>query len=201
MATRSIETTPLESLDERTAESVIAGAFEQFGTDQIAISFSGAEDVVLIDIATKIRPDVQVFSLDTGRLHPETYRFIERSASTTTSRIDMLLPDAHDVEDLVQPQGSFQLLSGRPSGMLRDPQDQAAAPPAGRARCVDHRSASRPERHAHRSAARTGRRGVFDASITASSNSIRSRAGRPPTCGPTSAPTTCRTTRCTTPVS
>src|SRR4029453_4268502 len=107
MATRSIETTALESRDERTAESVIAGAFEQFGTDQIAISFSGAEDIVFIDIATKIRPDVQVFSLDTGRLHAETYRFIERVRDHYDLRIDLLMPDAHDVQDLVSRKGLF----------------------------------------------------------------------------------------------
>jgi len=107
MATRSIETTALESIDERTAESVIADAFEQFATDQIAISFSGAEDIVLIDIATKIRPGVQVFSLDTGRLHPETYRFIERVRDHYDIRIDLLMPDAHDVQDLVSRKGLF----------------------------------------------------------------------------------------------
>ena len=48
----------------------------------IAISFSGAEDVVLIDMAKKISNDFRVFSLDTGRLHPETYQFIEEVRKT-----------------------------------------------------------------------------------------------------------------------
>ncbi|MED5387068.1 MAG: phosphoadenosine phosphosulfate reductase family protein, partial [Pseudomonadota bacterium] len=43
----------------------------------ISISFSGAEDVVLIDLASKLDPTPPVFTLDTGRLHPETYHFIE----------------------------------------------------------------------------------------------------------------------------
>jgi phosphoadenosine phosphosulfate reductase len=107
MATRSIETKPLETLVEPSAASVIADAFARFETDQIAISFSGAEDVVLIDIATKLRPDVQVFSLDTGRLHPETYRFIERVRDHYDIRIDLLMPEAHDVQDLVNRKGLF----------------------------------------------------------------------------------------------
>jgi len=40
--------------------------------------FSGAEDVVLVDMASKLKPGISVFCLDTGRLHPETYRFIEK---------------------------------------------------------------------------------------------------------------------------
>ena len=47
----------------------------------IAVSFSGAEDVVLVDICYRLlQRKVPVFSLDTGRLHAETYRFLERCA-------------------------------------------------------------------------------------------------------------------------
>ncbi len=107
MATRSIETTALENRAEPTADAVLADAFARFDSDRIAISFSGAEDVVLIDIATRIQADVRVFSLDTGRLHPETYRFIERVRDHYNVQIEMLLPDAHDVQDLVTRKGLF----------------------------------------------------------------------------------------------
>ena len=107
MATRSIEAQAVEALQGETAESVIADALSRFEADRIAISFSGAEDVVLIDIATKIRADVQVFSLDTGRLHPQTYRFIERVRDHYGIRIDLLSPDPDDVQDLVRRKGLF----------------------------------------------------------------------------------------------
>ena len=58
------------SLASQSPQEILAYALREF--DSIAISFSGAEDVVLVDMACRIRPDVQVFSLDTGRLHPET---------------------------------------------------------------------------------------------------------------------------------
>ena len=58
--------------EDRSPVAIIRLALENF--DNIAISFSGAEDVVLIDMATKIKSDVKVFSLDTGRLHSETHR-------------------------------------------------------------------------------------------------------------------------------
>ena len=107
MATRSTETTALESRAEPTADAVLEDAFARFDSDRIAISFSGAEDVVLIDIATRINADVRVFSLDTGRLHPETYRFIERVRDHYNLQIEMLLPDAHNVQDLVTRKGLF----------------------------------------------------------------------------------------------
>lgn len=80
-------------------------ALENFGT--VAISFSGAEDVVLIDMAVKIRPDVSVFSLDTGRLHAETYRFLEQVRKHYHIAIDVLTPDTAGVEKLVREKGLF----------------------------------------------------------------------------------------------
>jgi phosphoadenosine phosphosulfate reductase len=107
MATWSIESKPLENRVESSAQSVLIEAFARFDADQIAISFSGAEDVVLIDLATRLRPDVRVFSLDTGRLHAETYRFIDRVREHYGIRIDLLMPDARDVQDLVGRKGLF----------------------------------------------------------------------------------------------
>ena len=44
-------------------QQILARSFEQF--ENIVISFSSAEDVVLIDMAERLRDDVRVFSLDT----------------------------------------------------------------------------------------------------------------------------------------
>ena len=57
-------------LSNQSPQNILRYALENHSN--IAISFSGAEDVVLIDMAYKIRPDIQVFSLDTWRLHAET---------------------------------------------------------------------------------------------------------------------------------
>lgn len=75
--------------------------------ENIAISFSGAEDVVLIDLALKVRKDVRVFTLDTGRLHRETYEFIDRVRNHYGIRIDVMFPEAKAVESLVNTKGLF----------------------------------------------------------------------------------------------
>ncbi|WP_426993978.1 phosphoadenylyl-sulfate reductase [Methylomonas sp. CM2] len=75
--------------------------------DNIAISFSGAEDVVLIDLALQIRKDIQVFSLDTGRLHPETYRFIDRVRKHYGIAIEILSPDYVSLEAFIKEKGLF----------------------------------------------------------------------------------------------
>ena len=86
-------------------EAILSLALKQF--DSIAISFSGAEDVVLIDLALRLHSDIRVFSLDTGRLHPETYRFIDQVRDHYGIKIEVLFPDATAVEELVRQKGLF----------------------------------------------------------------------------------------------
>lgn len=84
---------------------ILKKALELF--DNIAISFSGAEDVVLIDLAVQIRKDISVFSLDTGRLHPETYRFIEKVRKHYQINIELLTPDRNLLDSFVKQKGLF----------------------------------------------------------------------------------------------
>lgn len=87
------------------AEEILSLAFEHY--DSVAVSFSGAEDVVLIDMATRLWDDVRVFTLDTGRLHPETYRYIDIVREYYGIELEVLLPDAEGVEALVRRKGLF----------------------------------------------------------------------------------------------
>uniref|UniRef100_UPI00358F18F1 phosphoadenosine phosphosulfate reductase domain-containing protein n=1 Tax=Crenothrix polyspora TaxID=360316 RepID=UPI00358F18F1 len=92
-------------LSDKNPRIILKKALELF--DNIAISFSGAEDVVVIDLATKIRKDIQVFCLDTGRLHPETYRFIEKVRKHYQIDIEVLTPDRVRLDEFVKSKGLF----------------------------------------------------------------------------------------------
>jgi phosphoadenosine phosphosulfate reductase len=92
-------------LSQQSPQQIIKRALSLF--DNISISFSGAEDVVLIDMAHKINPNVKVFSLDTGRLHPETYQFIDRVRKHYGISIDVVYPEAAPVEAMVKAKGLF----------------------------------------------------------------------------------------------
>ena len=74
---------------------------------EIAISFSGAEDVVLIDMASHLGKPFRVFSLDTGRLHAETYQFIEKVRKHYNIDIEICFPEAEAIENLVKQKGLF----------------------------------------------------------------------------------------------
>lgn len=76
-------------------------------TGNIAISFSGAEDVVLIDMASKLNLSPSIFTLDTGRLHPETYEFIQTVINHYKVKINVLSPDPHTLQELTLNKGLF----------------------------------------------------------------------------------------------
>lgn len=73
----------------------------------ITLSFSGAEDVVLIDMACKLGLEPNVFTLDTGRLHPETYRFIQTVMEHYNIKISILTPEHKALQKLTDEKGLF----------------------------------------------------------------------------------------------
>lgn len=91
--------------EQKHPSDILRLAIEHF--DNIAISFSGAEDVVLVDMAYRIKPDIRVFSLDTGRLHPETYKFLEEVRDRYNLNLELQFPDSEAVQKLVAEKGLF----------------------------------------------------------------------------------------------
>lgn len=87
-------------------EEVLRSVLEVMG-DKCALAFSGAEDVVLIDMAAKLGLKFSVFSLDTGRLYPQTYRFIETIRHFYGVDVEIFYPNCTEVEAFVRKKGLF----------------------------------------------------------------------------------------------
>ena len=88
-------------------QAVLQNALSSFEPGRVALSFSGAEDIVLIDIVHKLGLKVDVFSLDTGRLHEETYQFLETVRKHYRQQIELVYPDPEGVQTLVKDKGLF----------------------------------------------------------------------------------------------
>jgi len=61
-----------------TPQHTLAWAFGTFGNHVAISSAFGAEGMVIIDMASRIRPDFRLFTVDTEFLFPETYRLMDR---------------------------------------------------------------------------------------------------------------------------
>jgi len=72
-----------------------------------AISFSGAEDVLLIEFTQNQTKPPEIFTLDTGRLHHETSRFIEEVKNHYGRSIEALLPNQEKVNILINNKGLY----------------------------------------------------------------------------------------------
>lgn len=85
---------------------LIAIAIEEYAPE-LGISFSGAEDVVLVDMAHGAGGRCKVFSLDTGRLHPETYQFLDKVRERYGVAVETYFPQPDPVQALVAAKGLF----------------------------------------------------------------------------------------------
>lgn len=86
-------------------EKMLAVLLEEFG-DRIALASSfGAEDQVLTDMLCKITGSSRIFTLDTGRLHQETYDVMDATREKYGVTITALFPDRGQVEAMTGEQG------------------------------------------------------------------------------------------------
>src|SRR5579872_2412215 len=65
----------------------------------------GSEAIVLTDLICREFPDIDIFTVDTGRLHEETYDLLERLQRQYDRRIRVIYPDACALEGLVARDG------------------------------------------------------------------------------------------------
>ncbi len=93
-------------LAERSPSDILRWGLARWG-GSFGIAFSGAEDVVLVHMASEIGLPFSVFCLDTGRLHPETYRFLEAVRKRYAVEIDLVSPEPAPLQALVKRKGLF----------------------------------------------------------------------------------------------
>ena len=91
----------LENMEPR---DILAEAQRCFGRD-LALAFSGAEDAALIDMAWRNGLPFTVFCIDTGRLHPETYGFIDTVRERYDTVIEIFTPSPLLLEPFVREKG------------------------------------------------------------------------------------------------
>ncbi len=90
----------VELMSDATPDEVLRWAYETFPRVAIVASFQ-AESSVLIDMASRIRPDVSVLTLDTGRLPQATHDMIDRVRDRYSINVQVVAPDAGDLQSMV----------------------------------------------------------------------------------------------------
>ncbi|MPZ89191.1 MAG: phosphoadenylyl-sulfate reductase, partial [Nitriliruptorales bacterium] len=96
-ATRAEASSAARALEGAPAEEVVAWARDRFGAGLVlAASF---QDCVLIDLATRVVPDIEVVFLDTGAHFPETLAFVQQVRRRYQLRLQVRRPVVRPDED------------------------------------------------------------------------------------------------------
>lgn len=88
-------------------EEIIKWAEETFSPHIAMASSFGAEDVALIDLLSQHGPSIKIFTLDTGRLHEETYMLMEAVRTRYDIVIESHFPERESVENLEREKGLY----------------------------------------------------------------------------------------------
>jgi phosphoadenosine phosphosulfate reductase len=94
-----------ERLAKASAEEVLSFFNEKFESSVCLSSSMGAEDQVLTHMVTAINPEFKIFTLDTGRLFPETLNLIQKTRDRYKTNIEVYFPDYKLVQQMVRDKG------------------------------------------------------------------------------------------------
>ena len=96
--------TAASALEAAEPEAILAWTYARFERVALVASFQ-AEAVVLIDMACRLRPQVDVVTLDTGRLPEETHDLIDRVRSRFGVRLNVVSPDPAELAAMTREHG------------------------------------------------------------------------------------------------
>lgn len=92
-------------LEGKDPQDVLAWTFARFQRVALVASFQ-ADSSVLIDMAVKLRPDLEVITLDTGRLPQETHDAIDRVRERYLIPVRIVSPDPAEVAVMTAQHGT-----------------------------------------------------------------------------------------------
>ena len=93
-----------EKLLDSSTKEIISYFVENFNNVALSSSLS-VEDQVLTDLLLNKDKNANIFTLDTGRLHPETYDVMDATNLKYQIKINVFFPQNQMVEELYQTQG------------------------------------------------------------------------------------------------
>lgn len=88
-------------LEGKSSQEIISFIYKEFGSKVALASSLGAEDQVLTDIIVKNAKGLKIFSLDTGRLNPETLDTLDATELKYSKKLEVFYPEAKNVQDFV----------------------------------------------------------------------------------------------------
>ena len=97
----------LDELKAMRPEDWLRWAAEQHGSRAGIVTSFQDTGTVIIDMASKVAPDLRVLTVDTLRLHPETYALIDEVEAHYGIKIERFQPDPVQLRHMVRQHGEY----------------------------------------------------------------------------------------------
>ncbi len=94
-----------ERLQGRSAQEILKYFIEEYEGKVALGSSLGAEDQVLTDMIARIDKSTKIFTLDTGRVFPETYQTLHETNEKYGINVEVYFPNSEKVERMVNEKG------------------------------------------------------------------------------------------------
>ena len=94
-----------ELFDDQTPQEILEWAINRFGHKLAFVTSFQSEGMVIIDMATRLDPNIRVITIDTGRLHEETYYFMDQVRERYSIDIEVHFPDGDELRKMVAGNG------------------------------------------------------------------------------------------------
>ena len=103
----------LDRLNAMSAEDIIVWAFENFGERTTIGTSLQLTGTVIIHMASRHFKDFRVFTVDTHRLHPETYEVIRKTEERYGIKVEKFMPDEDTLKSMLDRFGEYLFFNDR----------------------------------------------------------------------------------------
>ena len=107
------ETVFLERLNEMAPEELLAWAYAEHGRRAGIVTSFQNTGCVMIDMARRVAPKMRVLTVDTLRLHRETYELIDRIEAHYGIGVERFKPDPDRLARMIEQHGEYLFFDGR----------------------------------------------------------------------------------------
>jgi phosphoadenylyl-sulfate reductase (thioredoxin) len=101
------DTLLLEELNQMGPEEMLSWASTNFGARAGIITSFQDTGCVMVDMASKVAPDLRVLTIDTLRLHPETYKLMDEIEARYGVNVERFKPDTERLRLMMAQHGEF----------------------------------------------------------------------------------------------
>lgn len=104
---QSQDTALLDELNSMDPEQLLSWASTNFGDRAGIITSFQDTGCVIVDMASKVAPELRVLTIDTLRLHPETYALMDTIETRYDLTVERFKPDPERLKRMVGQHGEF----------------------------------------------------------------------------------------------